>query len=310
MKYLFAAALMLFSFLGVGQDLIVLKNGGDIEAKVLEILDTKVKYKKQSNLNGPSYSIAKSEIFMIKYASGDKDVFSNYQEASPSKTSNQGFVYDPRMGSIGCQSNKRYGVKVFGTGANQIFFRGDVVFYGYDFTYLKLTNPKKTNDGINYVNEYVYQWNDLMMKKFIPLEKMKKWLGKPNLRWGTGVFGNYRYNEPGNFVVPVNYCVSFNEIQEIVASYELNDYNGIGMVVNVINFNKIDETVTVYITFFDIESRSIMFATQAVGKASGSGMDGHWAEGINSAVRDLFIDEVYKPRRVNNGMIPPKLLLY
>lgn len=59
-----------------GQDLIIKKNGEEIQCKVLEVLLTDVKFKKTSNLEGPTYSIMKTEIFMIKYENGDKDVFS------------------------------------------------------------------------------------------------------------------------------------------------------------------------------------------------------------------------------------------
>jgi hypothetical protein len=57
------------------QDVITLKSGEDIQALVQEIGDTDVKYKKFDNPNGPNYTLKKSEIFMIRYANGSKDVF-------------------------------------------------------------------------------------------------------------------------------------------------------------------------------------------------------------------------------------------
>ncbi|GHV35311.1 hypothetical protein FACS1894180_7240 [Bacteroidia bacterium] len=56
-------------------DVITKKNGDQINAKVLEIGNDEVKYKKFGNENGPTYTISKSEIFTIKYANGSKDVF-------------------------------------------------------------------------------------------------------------------------------------------------------------------------------------------------------------------------------------------
>jgi len=61
---------------GYSQDYIVKKNTDEIKCKVVEIEDTKVKYKNFDNLNGPIYSINKDEIFMIKYANGKKETFS------------------------------------------------------------------------------------------------------------------------------------------------------------------------------------------------------------------------------------------
>lgn len=56
------------------QDLIVLRSADDIQAKVTAITPESVTYKRWSNLEGPTYTIAKSDIFYIKYANGEKDV--------------------------------------------------------------------------------------------------------------------------------------------------------------------------------------------------------------------------------------------
>jgi len=48
------------------QDIITKTNGDEIKAKVTEVDINEVKYKKFENVSGPTYSIAKSDIFMIK----------------------------------------------------------------------------------------------------------------------------------------------------------------------------------------------------------------------------------------------------
>jgi hypothetical protein len=63
------------------QDLITLKTGNEIKAIVQEIGADVVKYKRYENAQGPSYSILKAEIFMIKYENGTKDVFE--QDSNP-----------------------------------------------------------------------------------------------------------------------------------------------------------------------------------------------------------------------------------
>jgi len=57
------------------QDIITKKTGEDISAKVSEITQTEIKYKKFDNLEGPIVSILKSEVIMIRYENGTKDVF-------------------------------------------------------------------------------------------------------------------------------------------------------------------------------------------------------------------------------------------
>lgn len=59
------------------QDLIIYKDGSEKKAKVLKINNENVVFKKYSNLKGPEYTESKSNIFMIKYEGGDKDIFNS-----------------------------------------------------------------------------------------------------------------------------------------------------------------------------------------------------------------------------------------
>lgn len=66
-------------------DEIILRNGNEISAKVIEIDNSVVKYKKCDNLNGPLYSIEKSKILIIKYTNGTKDVFADNEPTDSDK---------------------------------------------------------------------------------------------------------------------------------------------------------------------------------------------------------------------------------
>lgn len=56
-------------------DLLVLRNGDEIEAKVTEISSSEVKYKRCNHLNGPTIIIDKNEVLFVKYSNGEKEVF-------------------------------------------------------------------------------------------------------------------------------------------------------------------------------------------------------------------------------------------
>ncbi|HUI29965.1 MAG TPA: hypothetical protein VLX91_07090 [Candidatus Acidoferrales bacterium] len=58
------------------QDIIVLKSGVEIKSKVIEITPTEIKYKRFDNLDGPTIVIAKTDVTVIKYKNGTKDVIS------------------------------------------------------------------------------------------------------------------------------------------------------------------------------------------------------------------------------------------
>ncbi len=70
-------------------DLITLKNGDEINAKVLEITDNAIKYKRCDNLDGPLISVGKSNVFSIKYSNGSKEIInSNETKTTKNNSSN------------------------------------------------------------------------------------------------------------------------------------------------------------------------------------------------------------------------------
>ena len=73
---------MIFTFFIISintfaQDLIVKKNGEEVNAKIIEVGTKEVKYKNSTNIEGPTYTIDKSEIVFVKYKNGEKEIFEN-----------------------------------------------------------------------------------------------------------------------------------------------------------------------------------------------------------------------------------------
>lgn len=56
------------------QDIITKCNGEEIEAKVAEIGDTQIKYRKYENAQGPLYTLPASEVFLIRFEDGTREV--------------------------------------------------------------------------------------------------------------------------------------------------------------------------------------------------------------------------------------------
>lgn len=76
------------------QDVLTKKTGDDIKAKVLEVTTTEVKYKKFDNLNGPVFSILKSELLLIRYENGSKDVFNDSKKVEEKVISGKDFYQE------------------------------------------------------------------------------------------------------------------------------------------------------------------------------------------------------------------------
>jgi hypothetical protein len=89
MKKLVLSVALILSALNfcLAQDLITKRSGEDVKAKILEINPGDIKFKNFENLDGPTVTILKSEILMVRYANGTKDIFS----ASRSNNTSQSF---------------------------------------------------------------------------------------------------------------------------------------------------------------------------------------------------------------------------
>jgi len=87
MKKILIILLAVFGF-GIitnAQDIILKKDGSEIKAKVLEITDQQIKYKEFDFQDGPIRNINNSEVFMITYENGRREVF-NKQNDTVSQT--------------------------------------------------------------------------------------------------------------------------------------------------------------------------------------------------------------------------------
>lgn len=74
-------------------DVLFFKDGSEVRAKVTEVNVTDVKYKRCDNQDGPSYVTKKSDLFMIKYANGTREVIKTEPEVKNTAPSASTFQY-------------------------------------------------------------------------------------------------------------------------------------------------------------------------------------------------------------------------
>lgn len=87
-KFFLALFLSYFSHTVFAQDIITFADGKTVEAKVLEVTQDEIKYKKYRYQEGPLYSVDKSTVKQIKYAYGEIEKFDDVYIASNEATNN------------------------------------------------------------------------------------------------------------------------------------------------------------------------------------------------------------------------------
>ena len=135
-KIFLAIALIVFNISIYAQDIIIKKNGEEIKAKIEEIGVTEIKYKKFENLAGPSYTIPKSNVLMIRHENGTNDIF-NEVSTSPSSSNANTPNQDTTKNKIAFKQTYKWAV---GVGA------GFTTGYGVSIKY----QPRKDGIQLNF----------------------------------------------------------------------------------------------------------------------------------------------------------------
>lgn len=88
-KELLAIIIFICVVRAYSQDIMILRNGDEIMAKIAKVSNVEIEYKKWKNQDGPIYTINKDEVFLIKYSNGEKDIFtSGTQQQPPAQQTN------------------------------------------------------------------------------------------------------------------------------------------------------------------------------------------------------------------------------
>lgn len=68
-------SLLLLGWSARAQDVLTKTTGEELNVKVLEITPTEVRYKRTDNPDGPLITVRRTDVFMVRYANGTKEVF-------------------------------------------------------------------------------------------------------------------------------------------------------------------------------------------------------------------------------------------
>lgn len=85
---IFCCAMVLLPVCMQAQDILSRRDGTTIEAKVLEVTSSEIKYKKHTNLDGPTYTVPVAEVASIVYSNGERESFALQQPSEESHKHN------------------------------------------------------------------------------------------------------------------------------------------------------------------------------------------------------------------------------
>jgi len=139
MKRCYILAFLFFIMGGVfhvnAQDLIISKNGNTIEAKVLEISPTEIRYKRFDHLDGPTIVIMAIDVLSIRYENGKTEIInSTIQTDTATPTADMEAEQpslNPRLNTIGATVGYQ-GISAYGFTVNGTLSPGNYTFFDFN----------------------------------------------------------------------------------------------------------------------------------------------------------------------------------
>jgi len=138
---------ILFIFTGIyfvtAQDLIVMRNGNIIDAKITEISQTEIRYKRFDHLDGPTIVVPAAQVLSIRYENGKTEIITVSAVAAPAQTN----IQAARPGNTVIDQDRFiFGINANGGGAFNYLYEGSSgAGIGFEF------GKGKFNSEINFM---------------------------------------------------------------------------------------------------------------------------------------------------------------
>ncbi len=138
-----------------------------------------------------------------------------------------------------------------------VFYSGEMVFYGYDYSHFQLVDGKRMTQDIK---KFIFGWND-----FLDVKLNKRVLA--SLFRKDRVTINQEPTDEKNrplrsseLVSTARTIISKDSIQSYLSNYNFREKDGLGFVVIFENFEKESKSISGYFVFFDIATKKVIKA--------------------------------------------------
>ena len=170
-----------------------------------------------------------------------------------------------------------------------IFTVPELTWFGLDFSMVRLIGPDGFTDPKAIKEIYFMDMNNL-----VRLEPDKYDLKKAFHKEKVGIDLNVVKErnllpEMDQIIVPAGtvYYLEDRNISDIIKEYTPEATEGIGVVFIMESLNKPEEKGYMWVTFFDMASKEVLFAQKMVGVAGGFGWRNYWARTFYNVLKEI-----------------------
>jgi len=172
-----------------------------------------------------------------------------------------------------------------------IFSKKEVIWYGFDFTNIKMIGSSGFKNPEDIVKTFFSAWNNIVFDELQKFNIMKLMRMK-NVKYSLGMLKEMNSRvDPAQLVINNEYSVPREKIDEIVKSYNPPDQKGIGLVFIMESFNYNEKKGYMWVTFFDISTKTVLLTEKMIGDAGGSEFRNYWIKSIYNVLLNINTTE-------------------
>ncbi len=97
------------------------------------------------------------------------------------------------------------------------------------------------------------------------------------------------------------YRITKDKIAQHVKNYDTGNLQGLGVIIIIEDLNKTWEQASMWVTYFDMQTREVLLTEKISGTASGLGFRNHWAAPVNEVLNKVQTQEYKKWRKIFAG---------
>ena len=179
-----------------------------------------------------------------------------------------------------------------------------LVWCGLDYSRVKMIGTEDFAEPSEIFPEMLDKWNSLFMKEMLPkLEKIAgslrsdvKAVDVPNSKASEKKAIVREDGTREEMVTPSH--ITEKDIAASVKAYTLKHNEGMGMVFIVDRLVKVQKTGCLYVVFFDLKSRNVLYSERVCNEAAGAGFRNFWFKPIKVVIEKQLAG-MYKKAKAN-----------
>lgn len=173
----------------------------------------------------------------------------------------------------------------FSQNHNRVKEANQVVWFGIDFSQMHLRGVENSFNNIPAIrDEFFEQWNLLVLQEKAKYDIAGAFRKETVYTQIATVLERNKQKDMNNLLSLDDYSLPVDSIYRIVKNYDANYPANIGLLFIVESLDKVDMKVAIWVTFFDIHTKEILFARRVTGMPKGIGFRNFWAGGIYKVI--------------------------